>query len=345
MTDVATRTLLAAAGVWLVLAGSPNPATAQDGDAVRGPDFAFPARCRIGLDCWYMAYTDLNPGPGYADFLGGVRTYEEHRGTDIAPVDPGASVDVLAAAPGKVIGTRDGLADAPMRTPDTDRDAARCGNGVRIDHGRGWTTQYCHMATGSVAVKTGDLVPRGAVLGRVGSSGWSELPHLHFQVEHERVPYDPFARRALDAADAGAAPRERRPVWSDRPNGPDATYEAVVVRRAGLTTAVPDKQTAKFDGYPDTAGANPEALVGYAVLFGVPAETLISVEIRDPDGALIHSGGRQTERAVAEFFSFSGKKRGDADWGPGEYLARFVISGTGPRGDFTLERAATLRLE
>ena len=32
-----------------------------------------------------------------------------------------------------------------------------CGNGVTLDHGDGWQTQYCHMRRGSVAVKVADL--------------------------------------------------------------------------------------------------------------------------------------------------------------------------------------------
>jgi murein DD-endopeptidase MepM/ murein hydrolase activator NlpD len=337
--------LAALAVLWAFLPPGAMPATAQSAAEVPPPEFGFPARCRIGWDCWYMAYADLTPGAGYTDFLGGVRTYEEHRGTDIAPLDPGASVDVLAAAPGKVIGTRDGLDDTPMRVRAADRDAARCGNGVRIDHGRGWTTQYCHMAKGSIAVKTGDLVPRGTLLGRIGSSGWSELPHLHFQVARGNQLYDPFAGRfVMEEGGNPTVPLAVRPVWSDRANTPDETYESVVVRRVGLTTAVPEKLTAKFDGYPVTAAANPDALVGFAILFGVPAGTRIGIEIRGPDGALIHAGGREAERSVAEFFSFSGKKRGGQDWGPGDYVARFEISGVGPRGEFTIEREATLRL-
>ena len=38
-----------------------------------------------------------------------------------------------------------------------------------------------HMRHGSVSVSPGDTVRSGAVIGRVGNSGWTERPHLHMQ--------------------------------------------------------------------------------------------------------------------------------------------------------------------
>ena len=51
------------------------------------------------------------------------------------------------------------------------------GNQVTIDHG-GFTTFYAHLDSFSVAV--GDLVKAGSLIGKVGSTGWSTGPHLHF---------------------------------------------------------------------------------------------------------------------------------------------------------------------
>lgn len=56
------------------------------------------------------------------------------------------------------------------------------GNHVVLDHGEGSFSAYAHLRRGSVAVGPGDTVEPGAVLGRVGNSGNTSEPHLHFQL-------------------------------------------------------------------------------------------------------------------------------------------------------------------
>ncbi len=74
---------------------------------------------------------------------------------------------MLAAAPGVVVGTRDFMND--VLVSDIGHDALNgrdTGNGVHIDHGDGWFTQYSHMMKGSIAVEVGQHVEAGDVLGR-----------------------------------------------------------------------------------------------------------------------------------------------------------------------------------
>lgn len=57
---------------------------------------------------------------------------------------------VVAAAPGRVRGVRDGVSDASVRDTGTEAVKDReCGNGVLIEHGDGWETQYCHLQRAS----------------------------------------------------------------------------------------------------------------------------------------------------------------------------------------------------
>jgi len=56
-------------------------------------------------------------------------------------------------------------------------------------------------------------------------------------------------------------------------------YRPVVIRQVGLTTSVPDQDTAKFDGYPKKARTDAEALVAYIVIFGAPADARIDTLI------------------------------------------------------------------
>lgn len=55
------------------------------------------------------------------------------------------------------------------------------GNYVIVSHGNGWHTLYGHLANG-IAVKKGQVVPKGQVLGYMGDTGYSFGQHLHFEL-------------------------------------------------------------------------------------------------------------------------------------------------------------------
>lgn len=62
---------------------------------------------------------------------------------------------------------------------------------VVLDHGGGVETLYAHMSR--IAVRAGEWVEAGEVIGYVGSSGWSTGPHLHFEVRVGGVVRNPLA--------------------------------------------------------------------------------------------------------------------------------------------------------
>lgn len=59
---------------------------------------------------------------------------------------------------------------------------AAMGNHVIVEHAGGEYSVYAHLQPGSITVRPGERVVAGSQLGRVGSSGNSTEPHLHFQL-------------------------------------------------------------------------------------------------------------------------------------------------------------------
>ena len=70
------------------------------------------------------------------------------------------------------------------------------GNCVDINHGYNYVTRYAHLS--NINVKTGDEVKRGQLIGKVGSSGKSTGPHLHYEVRYKDTPQNPINFYFLD---------------------------------------------------------------------------------------------------------------------------------------------------
>jgi murein DD-endopeptidase MepM/ murein hydrolase activator NlpD len=107
-----------------------------------------------------------------------------HPGVDLAEA---YGAEIHAAAAGRVVHA--GLAGG-------------YGNMVEIDHGNGLATRYAHML--ETLVGEGQEVDKGAILGRLGSTGRSTGPHLHYEVRVDGEPVDPerYLRAGGDLAAA-----------------------------------------------------------------------------------------------------------------------------------------------
>ena len=70
------------------------------------------------------------------------------------------------------------------------------GNCVDIDHGYNYLTRYAHLS--EVLVKQGEEVKRGQLIGKVGSTGKSTGPHLHYEVRYKGMPQNPVNYYFMD---------------------------------------------------------------------------------------------------------------------------------------------------
>lgn len=84
----------------------------------------------------------------------------------------------IAAATGTLIHA---AADGTVAVADT-YDNSPCGKYVKLDHGGGWTTLYCHMS--EVYVSDGESVAEDQHIGEVGDTGRSTGPHVHYAVRY-----------------------------------------------------------------------------------------------------------------------------------------------------------------
>lgn len=119
---------------------------------------------------------------------------KNHGGIDIAPITYNACSDVpiIATKSGTVNYTNDGCVEGDSEC------GGGLGNWVRIDHGNGIVTRYGHMSINTLAVKEGDVVKQGQILGRMGSTGTSSGCHLHFEIIINDNKLDPLGYVSME---------------------------------------------------------------------------------------------------------------------------------------------------
>ncbi len=306
-------------GVAVLACAAAWPVAAQD-----APHLGLPLDCDPGRTCFIQHYVDIDTGAGVRDFHCGSATYDDHKGVDFRVLSAAAAkagVPVIAAAPGIVKGVRDGMIDAFARETGkagiTDRE---CGNGMVIDHGGGWETQYCHLRQGSVLAKQGQRLKRGEKLGEVGWSGLADFAHLHLSVHKDGKVIDPFSGRGQEGSCA-------------RDGGDSGLWDAAVTRAfpyvngqflgSGLAEAVPSRAALEHDHLDfRQATATSPMLVMFVRIANMRAGDQVRITVDGPQGFTIRGLEPPLPAARQVHVAAAGKARGAAPWPVGLYRGR-----------------------
>ena len=242
-------------------------------------ELGMPIDCVIGETCMVQNYVDAEPGAGARDFECGPLAYDNHQGTDFRlrnRAEIAKSYDALATAPGKVVSVIDDQPDHGFaRAAD---NPLGCGNAVMIDHGAGWLSQYCHLARGTSTVRIGQTVQRGDPLGKIGSSGGTDFPHLHYAIRRFNAVVNPYTGVSPTGCDAPTA----TPLWAASTG---LTYTPSALFGFGVTGVFPSLDIVKQDHALLTAPRGDTAPVYlWLHLLGVRAGDSARFMVFGPDG-------------------------------------------------------------
>ena len=292
-------------------------------------ELSAPIVCPTGLVCPVQNLFDHDPGASVRDFRCTALGYDGHDGVDFRVPSTAvqkAGVEVSAAADGVVVGLRDGMEDASQTTTGPKApEGAECGNGVMIRHDDEWSTQYCHLAKGSVVVRKGEAVERGQPIGRVGLSGVTQFPHLHFALRRNGKPVDPYA---IDGPSRSCG--ETKSAWA-KDAAAAVAVNAPLILNAGLThRPVPEEDIESGAVEERKPGADPEALIAYGRVIGLARNDSLRVRLLDPDyRELARNDSPMVDGPKAQWSLFVGRKRPVTGWRRGDYRARIELLRSG----------------
>jgi murein DD-endopeptidase MepM/ murein hydrolase activator NlpD len=288
-----------------------------------------PVVCEVGRTCFIQKYMDHDPSPVMRDYQCGAVGEDGHDGTDIRVPNmlaQKAGVDVVAAADGKVASTREGVPDAFVKEEDRERiSQIGCGNAVVIDHGNGWRTAYCHMAKGSLTVRSGREVKAGDKIGQIGLSGLTEFPHLHFTLLKDSKPVDPFAYGAPEKSCGGG-----KSLWEASLQRALAYQTGTVLNKGFASGPVTAEAVESGAVEQETPTTKSPALVAYIRAIGLKGGDVQTLTLFDPDGKpLAQNKVPPLDRDKAQWMAFAGVKQPQGGFRPGLYRAIYRVEREG----------------
>lgn len=172
------------------------------------------------------------------------------------------------------------------------------------------------MAKGSVRVKPGDKVAAGQRIGRIGLSGLTEFPHLHFIVQRGDTPVDPFAPGPV--ARGSCSPQVG--LWAPAVAA-SLPYKAGTLLNAGFSGA-PVTLQAIENGAVVPATPSSEVVTAFARVLEVEKGDELELVLKGPGGAVLAQQRLAPfPNDKAQWFHMVGRKRPPAGWPKGVYTA------------------------
>lgn len=272
--------------------------TAAIGATMPQPYRFQPIAGNLWQDRMILNFFDVDPSSGLRDWDCGQWTYDGHPATDILIRGFGEQdigVPVFAALDGVVAEAHDGEEDRNTRLGPTSA------NFVILSHGGAHFSWYWHLRKGSVTVRVGQHVRAGEQIGQVGSSGYSETPHIHFESRFDGYAYETYSGRCHPG------PQH----WVNPPAIPRRTLISEFAVHSNSNIAQdsfyphnpPRTGTFVRTGAPQTVGA------WYVIHNEAPNTTWRARYLR-PNGTIAHDSGTRTRnnsynRMAAWWFSFA----------------------------------------
>lgn len=281
----------------------------------------WPLDRQLGDGVFLSNYVDNDQGStSMTDYMGGHdHLYDDHRGTDIAAVNfrlMDKGVYVLAPAAGTVLRTTYNFGDRNTTTPYPDG-----GNGIVLRHADGSESYYWHIRTNSAMVEPGEEVEAGQPLAFVGSSGWTPIPHLHFELSGARDPWQGTYNTAPSLWDDQPEYVGDAPIWVMDQG--IFTLQAVGGSTAGITDSVLKERISQ----PAMVGDQESEILAWIHVQGNVGDQVF-VEIVRPDESVAHSETQGISRKTRY----------------GWHVFEIPLPGERPQGDWKLRTSSNGRI-
>jgi murein DD-endopeptidase MepM/ murein hydrolase activator NlpD len=295
-------------------------------------DLGIPVACNYGDDCHIWVYYDKNElAEKFTDHTCGKLSDDGHKSTDFtvrSHTQMKDGINVVAADSGDVVFVRDGMSDISVNLIGEEAIRGReCGNGVIIDHKRGYRTEYCHLKNGTIVKKVGDKVEKGETIGQLGLSGLTSFPYLEFTVILKGNAIDPFTgdNPVTGEVNVPCDSLDIYPLW-DKQTEKRLQYIATSLLSMGFSEKVPHAQGAREGKFSRKKIKDDAKLMVFWVdIFGLVGGDQLKLSILDPQGNVVKSETRSFNSDRRHIFQFIGNKSKSNKLTSGQYIGKIEL--------------------